>query len=82
VEVTGKPSPLWSENLNLQILQCEVAHRGPDQLLQKIYFLPNVQGHSRSPVARLLPRSEATAGGVTRVSVECTALFGFFLFHG
>jgi hypothetical protein len=43
VEVTGKPSPLWSENLNLQILQCEVAHRGPDQVLQKIYFLPNVR---------------------------------------
>lgn len=29
------------------------------------FFLPNVIRHPRGAVARLLPRSEATAGGVT-----------------
>jgi hypothetical protein len=41
-------------------------------------YLPNVQGHRRLAVARLLPGEErAQAGGVTRVGVRCTASFEF-----
>jgi hypothetical protein len=49
------------------------------------FFLPNVQGHRRLAVARLLPGEErAQAGGVTRVGVRCTASFGlcFYRIHG
>jgi hypothetical protein len=38
-----------------------VAHRGQDQLLQKIYFLPNVRDHRWLPVARLVPAERSGA---------------------
>jgi hypothetical protein len=59
-----------------------VAHRGQDQLLQKIYFLPNVRDHRWLPVARLVPverSGTSTRRDAGSHSVDRIVRFVFFL---